>query len=96
VPYEAVIYEPGPVARVILNRPQRQNAQIWRLLSEMDHAFNTVCADPAVRIIVLSGNGPSFSPGHDLDSPEHLKDQEQRNREIDDCLVWRHDLLSCI
>jgi enoyl-CoA hydratase len=77
---DTVIYESGPVARVILNRPERQNAQSWRLLAEMEDAFNAAVADPGVRIIVLSGAGRSFSAGHDLDSPEQLNDREEQEQ----------------
>lgn len=63
--YQTVIYQPGPVARVILNRPERQNAQSWRLLGELEDALNGAARDQSVRIIVLSGNGPSFSAGHE-------------------------------
>ena len=69
--YENILYElDGPVARVILNRPEVRNAQSRKLLEEMDDAFNRAVDDPEVRVIVLSGNGPSFSAGHDLGSPE--------------------------
>lgn len=81
--YETIIYQPGPVARVILNRPERQNAQSWRMLAEMEQAFDEACSDPAVRIVILSGNGRSFSAGHDLDSPEQRKNQEERTRGLD-------------
>ena len=71
--YETLIYEPGVTARVILNRPDKHNAQSWKLLEEMDHAFACAAQDPQVRVIVLSGAGPSFSSGHDLDSEESLE-----------------------
>lgn len=75
--YRTIRYQPGPVARVILNRPERHNAQSWTLLAEMEDAFNKAVADPEARIIVLSGSGRSFSAGHDLDSPEQRQDREQ-------------------
>ena len=69
--YDNILYEPdGPIARVILNRPEVRNAQSRKLLEEMDDAFSRAVDDPEVRVIVLSGNGPSFSAGHDLGSPE--------------------------
>ena len=52
---EPVIYEPGPVARVRLDRPDRQNAQSRLLLREMEDAFNAAVADPEARVIILSG-----------------------------------------
>jgi enoyl-CoA hydratase len=71
------------VARVILNRPERRNAQSWKLLAEMEDAFNAAVRDPAVRIIVLSGNGKSFSAGHDLDSPDQRQDVQERAAGLD-------------
>ncbi len=81
--YKSVIYEPGVVARVILNRPERLNAQSWTLLAEMDAAFNEAVADPQCRVIVLSGNGRAFSAGHDLDSPEQAADRRERSEGLD-------------
>jgi enoyl-CoA hydratase len=75
-PFTDIIYQPGPVSRVILNRPDRRNAQSWRLLREMDEAFTRAMRDPDCRVIVLSGAGPSFSAGHDLDSPEQVTERE--------------------
>lgn len=74
--YKTILYEPGTIARVILNKPERKNAQSWLMLAEMERAFNAAVADPEARIIVLSGAGDSFSAGHDLDSPEQVKDRE--------------------
>jgi enoyl-CoA hydratase len=75
--YRTLIYQPGRVARVILNRPAKLNAQTFRMLQEMDHAFHAAVKDPACRVIVLSGAGRTFSAGHDLTS------EDQRN-EIQD------------
>jgi len=53
----------GPVMRVILDRPDRRNAQtpqMWHALAALGDDL-----DPSVRVVVLSGNGPSFSAGLD-------------------------------
>jgi len=84
VEYKAIRYEPGPVARVILNRPKKLNAQSWTLLLEMDHAFNAAANDPRVGAIVLSGEGRAFSAGHDLDSEDQVADRAQRTKGLDD------------
>ena len=77
--YEHILYEvDGAIARVTLNRPEVHNAQSRRLLEEMDDAFERAAADPEVRVIVLSGNGPSFSAGHDLGSRAERADREAR------------------
>jgi enoyl-CoA hydratase len=78
VSYETIRYEPGPVARVVLNRPAQHNALSGLMLRELDDAFRAAVDDPAVRIIVLSGAGASFSAGHELGAPEPLRDGDPR------------------
>jgi enoyl-CoA hydratase len=77
-----VDYRPGRVARVILNRPDRLNAQSWGMIEDMDRAFNHAVADPECRVIVLSGAGRAFSSGHDFTSDEQLADVDAR-RDMD-------------
>jgi enoyl-CoA hydratase len=76
--YETIIYEPGLVARVIMNRPEYRNAQSRLMIEELDDAFRSADLDSGVRVIVFSGNGPCFSAGHDLGSPPELADRERR------------------
>ena len=76
--YDEIIYEPGAVARIILDRPDVNNAQSRILLEEMDDAFNRAGADRDVHVVVLSGNGPHFSSGHDLGSEDELVDRAAR------------------
>jgi len=68
--YQHIIYHPGKVARVILNRPQYLNAQSWQMREEMDDAFKRAVADDETGAIVLSGAGEHFSSGHDISTPE--------------------------
>jgi enoyl-CoA hydratase len=79
--YEQIIYETGAVARIILNRPDVNNAQSRRLLEEMDHAFEAANADRGVQVVVLSGTGRHFSAGHDLGSEAELIDRGERGYE---------------
>ena len=56
----------GAVARIVLNRPDRHNAQnpaMWAALRETGAELS---ADPDVRAAVLTGEGSSFSSGLDL------------------------------
>ena len=69
------------MARVVLDRPQYRNAQSRVLLSELDAAFAAAAADASVRVIILSGNGPAFSAGHDLGTPEEAEDRARRARD---------------
>jgi enoyl-CoA hydratase len=75
--YEFLRYEPvddGAIVRIVLNRPEYRNAQSRRLLVELGDAFAAAEADDAVRVVILSGDGPMFSAGHDLGTRDHLAD----------------------
>lgn len=56
----------GPVLRVRLNRPEVRNAFNGAVVDELQAAFRAADADDAARVVVLSGNGKSFSAGADL------------------------------
>lgn len=56
---------PG-VAQVTMARPAVFNAFDEAMIGEMDAAFAQLIADPAVRVIVLAGEGRHFSAGADL------------------------------
>lgn len=65
--FKTIIYEKeGPIAKVIMNRPDKRNAQNGRMIEEMDTAFIDAENDPAIRVVILSGAGKSFCAGHDL------------------------------
>ena len=70
--FSHIIYAPGKVARIILNRPKYLNAQGYQLLAEVDQAFQAAAADPTCGAIMLSGSGRSFSAGHDLGTQEEI------------------------
>src|SRR6201997_1136488 len=57
----------GPIATVVLNRPEKLNAltkAMWRALGE---TVATLSADDRVRCIILRGAGEkAFSPGNDI------------------------------
>ncbi len=54
------------VARIVLARSEAANAQDYRMLSELNAAFDRAAQDPEVRVIVLAADGKHFSSGHDL------------------------------
>lgn len=58
------------VAWIWLDRPQYSNAQNYRLLNQLDHAFRRAVEDDTVRVIVLGARGKHFSAGHDIGTPE--------------------------
>ncbi len=70
--FKHIIYEPGKVARIILNRPQYRNAQSVLMREEMDQAFQSAADDKQAGVVLLSGAGEHFSAGHDLGTREDM------------------------
>src|SRR5215472_16215964 len=68
----------GPVAWVWMNRPAVHNALNEAMIDELAETFLEVGEDEAVRVIVLSGRGKSFSAGGDI---EYMKKQGAAPRE---------------
>ena len=54
------------VATLWLARPDKHNALSQRMMEELTQAATSLGADPAVRVVVLAGEGPSFCAGGDL------------------------------
>lgn len=56
----------GPVAEVVLNRPERHNALVPELLDDLRSAIAEVAGDDSVRVLVIAAEGRSFSTGGDV------------------------------
>jgi methylglutaconyl-CoA hydratase len=54
------------VAQVVLDSPHNRNALSRRLLADLASAIDAATADPAARVIVLTGAGTVFCSGADL------------------------------
>ncbi|ONM46275.1 enoyl-CoA hydratase [Nocardia donostiensis] len=54
------------VARIVLDRPSQRNAQNTQLLYELDEMFMKAAQDEDIKVVILTGDGPDFSAGHDL------------------------------
>ena len=54
------------VASVVLNRPEVHNAYDGRLIDQLGAALEALGRDPAIRVVVLRGQGPHFQAGADL------------------------------
>ncbi|HVW32618.1 MAG TPA: enoyl-CoA hydratase [Acidimicrobiia bacterium] len=61
------LQHPEPaIARIVLDRPEKRNAQNLALLYELNDAFDRAAIDEDVTVIVLAATGSCFSAGHDL------------------------------
>jgi enoyl-CoA hydratase len=98
MPYTQIEYlVQGAIARINHNRPEMRNAESSTLLDEMDAALAEAVKNEDVRVIVIGGNGPHFSAGHDLKEGQAKRQNftaEQRYayeelRYLDYCLrIW--------
>jgi len=62
-----VALDPRGVATVTLDRPEKHNAFDDALIAELTERLLGLGRDPAVRVLVLTGAGASFSAGGDLE-----------------------------
>jgi methylglutaconyl-CoA hydratase len=56
----------GPIGIVTLNRPEKHNAFDDTLIGELTATLKSMDSDTAIRVLVLSSAGKSFSAGADL------------------------------
>lgn len=69
----------GPQAALLrLNRPAQLNPLDWETVRALDRALAEADADPAVRLILITGSGRAFSAGGDLKAYQRL--QRDRTR----------------
>jgi enoyl-CoA hydratase len=54
------------IARIVVDRVERHNAQDTRLLYDLNTAFDQAAHDDDISVIVVAARGPNFSAGHDL------------------------------
>jgi enoyl-CoA hydratase len=65
--YQTVVYErEGPVATIILNRPEKLNAINDVMIREIERAVTEAEEDEEVAYLVFRGAGRAFSVGQDL------------------------------
>jgi enoyl-CoA hydratase len=64
-----VVYEKdGPVARIILNRPDKANAQNSAMVWDVENSLRDAEADYAIKVVLMKAAGDGFCSGHDVAS----------------------------
>jgi enoyl-CoA hydratase/carnithine racemase len=75
----------GGIAIVTMRRPEKRNALSLEVMRELLRAFSAIGENAEVRAVILAGDGPAFSAGHDL---RELRDRDVAEyREIFDVCV---------
>ena len=67
--YETLIVDQsGPIATITLNRPDARNALDFAMRRELLTALDEIEANPAARVVILTGAGGHFCAGGDVKS----------------------------
>jgi methylglutaconyl-CoA hydratase len=80
----------GPAAWVTLASPQTRNALSTQLVAELGTHLTAAMEDPAVRVVVLTGEGPAFCAGADLKNRGAMGETAKGNPFVDIMKTLRH------
>jgi enoyl-CoA hydratase/carnithine racemase len=70
----------GPLARIVLDRPQKRNALSTHMLTELDERLSTVADTSEVRVVIVEGAGTVFCAGADTAEFGALSSETIRGR----------------
>lgn len=56
----------GPIAKVVLNRPEKLNALSWDMRQQLNEYFTALRYDDSIRAIIVTGEGRAFCTGADI------------------------------
>jgi len=77
--FSTIRYETrGSVAWIVMDRPEKRNAQSVPMTYELNEAFDLAARDDEIAVIVLAGEGEHFSAGHDITDPHRFEEDERR------------------
>ena len=96
--FEHILFEPreNGVIWLTMNRPDRLNAANRQLHTELVKVWALLDADPAVKVIVVTGAGRAFSAGGDLQMVEDAhRDYEEVLRILDEARELVYNMLNC-
>ena len=77
------------VLTLSLDRPELHNAFGDELIAELTRALEQSADDAQVRLLVITGQGRSFSAGADLNWMQRMVDASPEENEADACLLAR-------
>ena len=63
---EVIVERAGPVLEITLNRPEKKNALTGAMYQAVVAGFRTADGDPAIRVVLLTGAGDTFTSGNDI------------------------------
>lgn len=84
-PDHVVYQKDGAIARIILNNPERANAQTSEMVHSVNEALDDAQYDYDIKVVIIKANGKGFCSGHVPDGsyPEFKAELEASGK------VWR-------
>jgi enoyl-CoA hydratase/carnithine racemase len=82
--------EPGIVA-ITMNRAEKRNALSLEMMRRLTAALRAIGEDASQRVVILRGEGPAFSAGHDL-RELRCRDADAYREIFDACVVLMQTL----
>ena len=63
---DVLVTQAGSVLEILFNRPEKKNALTGAMYAAVVDAFHQADTDPAIRVVLLSGAGDTFTSGNDI------------------------------
>ena len=79
-----IVEQEAGLVTITMNRPEKRNALSTAMMSDLMTELRTVGSRRDARAVIIAGNGPAFSAGHDLSELSH-RDLEFYRYEFDLC-----------
>jgi enoyl-CoA hydratase len=74
---EILVERAGSVARVVISHRERRNAMTHEMFVAISRVFDELSSDPVTRVIVLTGDGATFTAGGDISQFNDLRTEKR-------------------
>jgi enoyl-CoA hydratase/carnithine racemase len=90
--YETIIYEPGPITRIIHDEPEIRNPLTGQFILEFKDALQRMQRDKEARVGVILSTGPVFCAGHNLQFVSRMQDWKPKEESVLAEEDWRQQM----
>ncbi|MGE0683696.1 MAG: enoyl-CoA hydratase/isomerase family protein [Candidatus Binatia bacterium] len=80
MPNHFVLEKDGRIATLTFSRPEKRNPLNEEIVLELESLLHEVRDDKAIRVLIFTGTGNTFSAGADLSQVKGITDKEERQR----------------
>ena len=77
---EILVRRNGPIARVVIAQPERRNAMTYEMFVCISRVLDELSNDSSTRVVVLTGDGETFTAGGDISQFKSLRTEKSGNQ----------------